>query len=141
MGFENVRKNDGEKLPSKKASEMKDGEELIGYAVRVDEFEGKYGPSRSLILRDKDTNEDTRIYACGDLDYDLKDGRVKVGYLTKIKCKGKDQRKAKNGANYTITAFETAQDPEDVIEELVPQVNTEAKAIQDRVEALRNKQV
>ena len=141
MGFESVRSNKEDALPYKAASKMEKGEELVGYVIRIDEFEGKHGPQKSLILRDPDTSEDLRVYACGDLKYDINDGRVGVGYLTKITCGGKEDRKNKAGTTFTITKFEVAQDKENFLAELIPNVNTDIAAMKDRVQALKDKQV
>lgn len=109
MAFENVRAK-GEGL---KATSLKVGESLTGYVTAIDtyNYDGKDLVSIAMQLED---GKGIKLYPAGSINYDIKDGRLKVGFLTRI-TRLEDQ-KTKRGNKRTN--FNVEQDRTMVYSEL-----------------------
>jgi hypothetical protein len=113
MAFQSVRQSGKRFVETKKASEMEAGDVIQGHLVAIEESRGEF-PGYNLIIRTE--AGDVLVYTTGTMKYDIQDGRLTVGMMTRITAKGRERKQNKAGKKYDIAVFELEQDPEDTIE-------------------------
>jgi hypothetical protein len=95
---------------------LKVGDQLAGFVLGF--TDGKHG--QNISFRREDTGEEITVFGQGNLKYDIRDGRIKVGLYTVITRL--DDEKVKG---MTSTKYKTQQDPErSVATELLEQIAT-----------------
>lgn len=87
------------------------GETIKGYVKRIQQFEGDYGPSYSLVFQYEDGMA-VRIYAHGTMKYRITDGDIKEGLYTEITRLPNIKIGKNMGADFKI-----AQDEDRALEE------------------------
>lgn len=111
MAFEEISKG-GKGIA---ATKLAKGDSVTGYVMRIEERAGKFGPQTNLIMMDPESRDTFPVYTGGTLQYDAKEGRIKVGLLTRITAMGKEAKKSNSGNAYSICTFKVEQDSSDTV--------------------------
>jgi hypothetical protein len=124
MALQNVREK-ASNSNFRKATEIEVGETVSGYLVglpanRFNENE------KDIVLRNKESGEETRIATAGQLKRDVNDGYLILGQFTSITRLKDRKEKSKDGKAYTLTDFDTQQDSEDITSDLSFDTSTSA---------------
>jgi hypothetical protein len=107
MAFKSVNSNkyEGEVV---KAIDMEIGEPLTAYVTGIDSYEYDGKDFNNLLMQREDGSE-FKLLTCGNLAYNVKDGKLKVGLLTQI------TKTADKGGQVKRTTFDVQQDAEKTI--------------------------
>lgn len=132
MAFENVNKSS----KFKKVTELKTGESLVGYVIGFEQ-NAMYKDKTNLIMQDEN-GERLVLSPAGNLQYMIKDGKIKAGLLTRITRVEDKKVKGKTSTQVTVE-----QDSEQTIAVAAAPANTQAASkpsMADTVSSLKGLQ-
>lgn len=112
MAFENVNSK-GYKFVA--LAQMEVGASLTGHVIGFEQSV-KYKDKTNIIIKEATTGERLSLSTAGNVNYMLKDGKIKAGLNTRFTRIEDKVIKGKKSTQYTVE-----QDPEDTIE-VAPQV-------------------
>jgi len=107
MAFENVNSK-GYKYQA--LAKLEIGASITGYVIGFEQS-AKYKDKTNIIIKDAATGERVSLSTAGNVNYMLKDGKIKAGLNTRF-----TRLEDKNVKGKKSTQFTVEQDPEDTIE-------------------------
>lgn len=137
--WSNISSGKEEKQPAIKASEVKQGEVLIGFIQSSKEYDSSYGTPliyhlfvKAEIDKKGQVSHNEEVFSLrGTTQLNARLGDLKAGTLVRLECMGKQKSKKEGGKPYNLFKIDIAKSPSFV---MPPKAPSTAEEEEDELE-------